>query len=357
MRGSFERTLKSTAMPFLVVLWCWSVAAQPTAVVSEQLRRQYVPTMLFDPASGVSLVALEGTILTVRQGGIKANPEFVAGYTANYYSRGGSVTQPGSSGKRVPRTRIPTVADVPVGAKVDIIDIAVTPETVTFNLQTCADLNPGGLQKDRAALTFQFPTGSVNPSNLKLIADTVAEVLTVAEQPPPVPGLYVNPANNNHIQLNPDASFAAQDTGRSLTGRYSFNLFPLALQNKNNLQLSVAETGSTIFLGLQEGKITDQAGNIWVKQSTDGPAAPAVQQPGPLAPVYVSSQNSGDRIRLNHDNTFSLQEGGQSFSGTYSVTGTTLKLHIVQLQKDVEIVIQGNRLIVNGEEIWIQPNQ
>src|ERR1700719_2448508 len=99
MRISFKSTVNFTTVTFLAVLWCRSVAAQPTAVVSEQLRRQYVPTMLFDPASGVSLVALEGTILTVRQGGIKANPEFVAGYTLNYYSQGGSVTQPGSSGK------------------------------------------------------------------------------------------------------------------------------------------------------------------------------------------------------------------------------------------------------------------
>jgi len=88
MRGCFERIVKSTIVPFLAVLWCWSVAAQPTAVVGEQLRHQYVPTMLFDPASGVSLVALEGTILTIRQGGIKGNPEFVAGYTPNYYSQG-----------------------------------------------------------------------------------------------------------------------------------------------------------------------------------------------------------------------------------------------------------------------------
>ena len=51
--------------------------------------------------------------------------------------------------------------------------------------------------------------------------------------------------------------------------------------------------------------------------------------------------------------SFSLQEGGQSFSGTYSVTGTTLKLQIVQLQKSVDIVIRGNQLIVNGDEAWV----
>jgi hypothetical protein len=75
-----------------------------------------------------------------------------------------------------------------------------------------------------------------------------------------------------------------------------------------------------------------------------------------LGPVYVNSQNGADRLQLGSDMTFSLQEGGQSFSGTYSVAGSTLMLHIVQLQKDVDIAMQGNRLIVNGEEVWIQPN-
>jgi hypothetical protein len=354
MRTSFKSIAKSIPATLLAVVWCWSVAAQPSAAVNEQLRRQYVPTMLFDPEGAVSLVSLEGTVFTVRASGIKANPEFIAGYTPNYYSQGGSVTQPGSSGKRAPRTRVATVEDLPVGTRVDATNIVITDGSVTFNLQTCTDLHPGTPQKHRAALTFQFQTGAVNSSNLKLITDTIAEVLTVVEQPPPVPGVYVNTANNNSIQLNPDASFVAQDTGRSLTGRYSFNSIPLAIQNKANLQLSITETGATVFLGLQDGKITDQAGNAWAKQSTDGAASTATQRPGPLASAYVSSQNSGDRLQLNRDNTFSLQEGGQSFSGTYSVAGSTLKLHIVQLQKDVDIAIQGNRLIVNGDEVWIQ---
>jgi hypothetical protein len=53
--------------------------------------------------------------------------------------------------------------------------------------------------------------------------------------------------------------------------------------------------------------------------------------------------------------SFSLQEGGQSFTGTYSITGATLTLRIVELQKNVDVAIQGNRLIVGANEIWIQP--
>jgi hypothetical protein len=87
------------------------------------------------------------------------------------------------------------------------------------------------------------------------------------------------------------------------------------------------------------------------------PAAQGTQPLQTLGPVYVNSQNNDDRLQLNSDGSFSLQEGGQSFSGMYSVAGATLKLQIVQLQKDVDISIQGNQLIVNGNETWIQPSR
>jgi len=91
------------------------------------------------------------------------------------------------------------------------------------------------------------------------------------------------------------------------------------------------------------GQITD-AGNQ--PAASGSPAAT-------LSPAYVSAQNSADRLQLNPDTSFALQEGGQSFSGTYSITGTTLRLQIVQLQKSVDIVIRGNQLIVNGDEAWV----
>jgi tetratricopeptide (TPR) repeat protein len=75
-----------------------------------------------------------------------------------------------------------------------------------------------------------------------------------------------------------------------------------------------------------------------------------------LGSVYVNAENAADRLQLNTDGSFSLQEGGQSFTGSYSVAGATLKLRIAQLQKDVDILVQGNELVVNGQEIWTQPN-
>ena len=82
-------------------------------------------------------------------------------------------------------------------------------------------------------------------------------------------------------------------------------------------------------------------------------AAEISAQRASLAPAYVSTQDPASRLQLKaSDGSFSLAENGQQFSGTYSVNGKVLRLHIVQLKTDVDIAIDGNRLIVNGSEIW-----
>jgi hypothetical protein len=94
-----------------------------------------------------------------------------------------------------------------------------------------------------------------------------------------------------------------------------------------------------------------------VTQSANQGISGATKSLTTLGPIYVSSQSSDDKLVMKTDGSFSLFEGGQTYTGSYSVTGATLKLHINQLQKDVDIVIQGNQLIVNGGEIWVRPGQ
>ncbi len=83
----------------------------------------------------------------------------------------------------------------------------------------------------------------------------------------------------------------------------------------------------------------------------DLPPSPA------LGTVYVSAQNAANRLLLNSDGSFLLQENGQAYNGTYLVNGSTLKIHITQLDKDVDIAIDGARLVVNGDETWVQPGR
>ena len=60
------------------------------------------------------------------------------------------------------------------------------------------------------------------------------------------------------------------------------------------------------------------------------------EAPQTLAPVaqlrlpsrYVSAQTPADQLQLNADNSFSLQEAGQSYHGTFIVNGNTVELSI-----------------------------
>jgi hypothetical protein len=86
------------------------------------------------------------------------------------------------------------------------------------------------------------------------------------------------------------------------------------------------------------------------KSSSAAPLPPPTVTPGSQ---YANADNKADRLQLHFDNTFALQESGQSFTGQYSFAGSTLTLHIVELQKDVAIAVEGENLVVNGSEAWL----
>ena len=89
------------------------------------------------------------------------------------------------------------------------------------------------------------------------------------------------------------------------------------------------------------------------------PTTPPVQQ-APTAvsahgePLYsyVNTQSATDRLYLYQDGAFGLVENGQNYTGSYAVSGTTLSLHLAELQKDVDIAIKEKQLVVNGNETW-----
>jgi hypothetical protein len=104
------------------------------------------------------------------------------------------------------------------------------------------------------------------------------------------------------------------------------------------------------------GAVLDAIGQVFSSDTSPRPPAPAPTPPA-LGTVYVSAQNGANRLVLSADGSFLLLEDGQAYAGTYSVDGSTLKVHIAQSDKDVDIVIDGARLIVNGNEAWIQPGR
>jgi hypothetical protein len=110
-------------------------------------------------------------------------------------------------------------------------------------------------------------------------------------------------------------------------------------------------------------QVVDIIGRVFaidsVSKATSAVAENAIPRPTStaladgMAPIYVSAQNRNDRLQLNSDNSFSLEESGQPFNGTYTIAGATLTLKISELQRDVDIQIANLQLIVNGNEIWI----
>jgi hypothetical protein len=96
------------------------------------------------------------------------------------------------------------------------------------------------------------------------------------------------------------------------------------------------------------------------QQRPPGPAVPA-PAPAPAVPLklpatYVSAQAPADLLQLNADNTFSLQEAGQSYSGTFAANGSALKLNISG-GPETTATIQGNNLTDGSGQTWVLREQ
>jgi hypothetical protein len=113
----------------------------------------------------------------------------------------------------------------------------------------------------------------------------------------------------------------------------------------------VQEAIQHVFALTGDPAATSQGAQVSATVSTPTqPAMPPTLTPGS---EYSNAQNNADRLQLHMDHSFALTEGGQSFTGKYSFAGATLTLHIAELQKDVDIVVQGENLVVNGSENWM----
>jgi hypothetical protein len=146
-------------------------------------------------------------------------------------------------------------------------------------------------------------------------------------------------------------------TRTSKTGRYFYNGLPLGTYrvtcNVDGKDVDAVEVQTQLGDPIQVNFDLRALAASKKAQPESSPNRSSV-----LGSVYVNAQDATDRLQLNSsDSSFLLQEGGQKFNGTFVVKGNLLKLHIVQLGKDVDIAIDGQKLIVNGDEIWVQPSR
>lgn len=172
-------------------------------------------------------------------------------------------------------------------------------------------------------------------------------------QPGSAAGLYRVQKTGAQVQLEPDGSFTLRAAdGHVSPGRYSVN--------GNKLVLTYLATG------LSSQPFTIQGNNVYLNGSlawtriggaptTSAAAAPPAQLVFPA--VYVSAQTPADQLHLNADKSFSLQEGGQPYHGSFEIVGTTLKLKINETDSTTEITLQNKDLVDGTGTRWVLQSQ
>jgi hypothetical protein len=82
------------------------------------------------------------------------------------------------------------------------------------------------------------------------------------------------------------------------------------------------------------------------------PATPVAAPSLKLPSTYASMKTPADHLQLNANNSFSLQESGQSYHGTFTVSGSTVELNITETGTKTNATIQGKNLTDSSGQVW-----
>jgi hypothetical protein len=258
-----------------------------------------------------------------------------------------------------------------VGEKVILTRLEAKASDVEFYVQTKGDNS--GDAPFRAVVIFQFQKkGYVDPANVKAIQDSINEVFTLdtsssetgaastpsdgqapnspeGDNPNSLVGSYFMPKTGSHLQLNEDGTFTMQaSNGVVSPGRFTVT--------GDTLTLTYAATGRSSLYRIQGDQMYSSTGAAWNRQgSPPAPAAASEATPPPslsLPATYVSAKTPTDQLQLNANNSFSLQEGGQAYHGTFSVDGSFLRLNISE-SGPTTATLQGNNLTDSSGQTWV----
>lgn len=326
--------------------------------MTEQLRDMYSLTLVGPHDE----IVKEGTILLVRQPGILALAR-PGGYPCNTYKPGGPIKQATwcqASYGPTENQQLPLA----VGRPVYLTDIEFKPAEIVFKLQTAAR----NRLAYKATVSLQLPKGYRNSMQLKdiqalmgqlFIPESSASAQEAGPSQPnpaqgvqqtPVYGSYVNP-NGGGIQLNPDGSFSLRTpAGRVKPGHFTVS--------GDTLVLTYLATGiSHVFRIQGDQLISDKTGQTWVREgdaTAPGRSSVVVLK---LPATYVRAHTPSDQIRLNADNSFTLQEGGQASHGTFAFNGNTLELTNSESNTKSKATLQGNTLTDSNAQTWVLRDQ
>ena len=342
----------------------------PFAGIGQQLRSQYRIAMV--GSDRVSVIAA-GSVLIVAQNGIKASPPSAFGCWYNSHKPGNGVKYSTVSEALTPVDMKTQMRFLQVGEKVVIVRLDVKPSAVDFCVQTYSD-NPNDAPY-RAEVLFQFQQKNyVQDANLKAIQDSIAEVFTLDTTTPTegsgsalgettrsepqaattrlgqVAGLYVlREAPDNRLQLNADGTFLLVQLGKNYSGTFTIYANKLTIHQTG---VRTPQQAGTI----QGDTLIDPKNSVWVKQTPATTVAVPTVAPLHLPSTYVNVQTPTDQIQLNADNSFTLQEAGQSFQGTFVASGNAVELNISGGTKTTA-TIQGDDLTDSGGQKWVRREQ
>ncbi len=330
-----------------------------------------------------SNIASEGAVLVLQIGGLMMYSTASPMPPANTY-KNGKISQGGSGfGRDFAITMMTpgnnTAANYPhrqfsAGEKVLVTSYNIQKREIVFRLYG----DPGDGLRYYGDLKFPFEKGSTPTSDQALA--TIAQVLTVqpdVNSPTPtaapsegqggqsssVFGIWVHPwitdpqvQQQQQLQLNPDGTFSepSRSGGRN-SGKFTLagdQLVLTGLRPRNYRYIYIIQ-GDKIYLD----HVDDSTLN-WVRPQVTPPSSPpAAPASPPVAPLnlpatYVSSQAPADQLQLNADHSFSLQEGGQGYHGTFVVNGNSLELTISESNIKTTATLQGNNLTDSSGQTW-----
>ena len=329
----------------------------PSAGIEPQLRSQYRVASV----GGNGVVVRAGTVVVVQQDGITALPA-PGEYPCNSHKEGGRISHSAMCAINYSVSK-DNQRPLQVGEKAYLTAIQVKPTEVVFKIQTCC----GGANDApfRAAVSFQFPKGYLDSMKLKDIQDAIGQIFvpdtsssdqgseqsqantSQGAQQTSLAGLWDMQGTGAQIQLNPDGSLSQQaPNGQERPGHYTVN--------GDSLVLTDAATGRSSTFNIRGDSIYFGSRLMWVRHA----AAPPPPPPPPLKlPVtYVSAQAQTDQLQLNPDNSFSLQAAGETYQGTFAVSGSALELNMSDGTKSTA-TIHGNTITDSNSQTWVLREQ
>jgi hypothetical protein len=243
-----------------------------------------------------------------------------------------------------------TTADYPhrsvaTGEKLWVVALSVQKTDIVFRLYS----DPYDGIRYYGELKFQFDKGQVPTPDQAL--GRIAEVLAVDQAvdgpaPPQFSGLYISLVGQAQLQFNPDGSFTQHGpAGLETSGTF--------VMTGDVLRLIFPGSGRFATFNIREDKLFNAGGTaVWARQQ-DAPAVVQMKLPA----TYLNAQNSSDQLQLNADNSFTLQDGGQSYHGTFAVNGSTLELNITELRSKSTGTMQGNSIADGYGRTWVLREQ